>query len=494
MPSASKIAAIGQGDIKRAVIDIGSNTVRLVIYGGSARAPGVLHNEKVSARLGKGVSENGRIGRKSANLALASLARYRQLLSLLEVDQIDVVATAATRDATNGAEFLDEVRALGLNPRQLSGEEEALTSAKGVAWAFPGANGIVADLGGGSLELTEISGYHCTHGVSMPIGSLRLQAMRAKGAAHFRRDVDKMLDRADWTANPGSTLFLVGGSLRAFARYAIAREKSLIDDPHGFTMTADEVLKLARSIVRTPPTDPAMLTGISGARAASLPDTAALLSVLVEHLKPEKLVFSSWGLREGVLFENSGSELRDIDPLIAGTTAFAAARGVSSQQIESVVGWTSGIAAERTAGAARLHHAAVALCLASTRIEPHLRGALARDWAMRKRWVGIKSHDRYLMAGAILANANMTALMPQPVGISANLLHAARTWGLTVRLCRRFSALAPRVVALSSLKLGEGQLNLHVAEEIAALVDENTRKDLKNLAQHLGVSSSILIE
>lgn len=492
MPNASQIAAIGQNDIKRAVIDIGSNTVRLVIYGGNARAPSVLHNEKVSARLGKGVSENGGIGRKSANLALASLARYRQLLSLLEVDQIDVVATAATRDATNGGEFLDEVRALGLSPRQLSGEEEALTSAKGIAWAFPGANGIVADLGGGSLELTEISGQRCTHGVSMPIGSLRLQAMRAKGAAHFRREVDKMLDRADWTANPGSTLFLVGGSLRAFARYAIARAKSLIDDPHGFTMNAGDVLKLASSIVRTPPTDPAFLSGISGARAASLPDTAALLAVLVEHLKPENLVFSSWGLREGVLFENASPELQDVDPLIAGTTAFAAARGVSAEEIESVVDWTNGIASELTQGTARLHHAAVALCLASTRIEPHLRGALARDWAMRKRWIGIKSDDRYLMAGAILANANMTALMPQPAGISENLLHAARTWGLTVRLCRRFSALSPRVIANSSLKIADGQLMLQVSDEIAVLVDENTRKDLKNLVQHLGVPCSIV--
>lgn len=486
------MASISQNDIKRAVIDIGSNTVRLVVYGGNVRAPGVLHNEKVSARLGKGISETGRIGRKSANLALASLARYRQLLTLMEVDQIDVVATAATRDATNGPEFLNEVRALGLNPRQLSGEEEALTSAKGIAWAFPGANGIVADLGGGSLELTEISGHRCTHGVSLPIGSLRLQAMRAKGAANFHREVAKMLNRADWTANPGATLFLVGGSLRAFARHAIGRDKSLIDDPHGFTMTAGAVLKLARSIVRKPPTDPTMLMGVSGARAASLPDTAALLSVLVEHLKPEKLVFSSWGLREGVLFENSDPDLRDVDPLIAGTTTFAAARGVSLEQIESVVTWASGIAPTRSLASSSLHHAAVALCLASARIEPHLRGALARDWALRKRWVGLNSDDRYLLAAAILANANMTALMPQPLGISSDLLHSARTWGLTVRLCRRFSALAPRVIALSSLKLDGGQLVLQASDEIAALIDENTRKDLKALAQHLGVGCSIV--
>ena len=109
----------------RAIIDIGSNTVRLVIYGGPARAPDVLHNEKITARLGKGVAENGKLGGRATAAALASLARYRTLLDLKGITAIDVVATAAARDAANGPEFLQKIRALGLLPRLLSGEEEA---------------------------------------------------------------------------------------------------------------------------------------------------------------------------------------------------------------------------------------------------------------------------------------------------------------------------------------------------------------------------------
>ena len=130
----------------RAIIDIGSNTVRLVIYGGPARAPDVLHNEKVTARLGKGVAENGKLGARASAAALASLARYRTLLDLKGIRDVEVVATAAARDAVNGPEFLDKIRALGMTPRLLSGEEEAITSAHGVIGAFPQTDGVVADL------------------------------------------------------------------------------------------------------------------------------------------------------------------------------------------------------------------------------------------------------------------------------------------------------------------------------------------------------------
>ena len=150
----------------RAIIDIGSNTVRLVIYGGPPRAPTVLHNEKVSAKLGRELAESGYLPEKAVKAALAALARYRALLDLMAVRQIDVVATAAVRDAADGAAFLDAVRTLGFAPRLLSGEEEAIASAMGVIGAFPGASGIVADLGGGSLELIDIDGDSCRHGVS----------------------------------------------------------------------------------------------------------------------------------------------------------------------------------------------------------------------------------------------------------------------------------------------------------------------------------------
>lgn len=482
---------------KRAVIDIGSNTVRLVVYGGSPRAPETLHNEKVSARLGKGVGESGRIGRRAANAALAALARYKQLIDLLDAAEVHVVATAAARDAANGPQFLDEVRALGLSPRLLSGEEEALTSANGVAWAFPQASGIVADLGGGSLELTELAGMACTHGVSLPIGSLRLPALRAKGQADFARKITAMLKRSEWTAEPGSTLFLVGGSLRALARHAIARNGSLIDDPHGFVLSAEEALKLARSVLRKPPTDPTQIAGIAGGRVASLPDTAALLTVLIDQLRPAQMVFSSWGLREGILFADAPEGLRTISPLTASVCDFTATRGVERTLVDRVALWAGEVCqpCNSVPGDDTLQAAATALCLASARVEPNLRQSLAREWGLRKRWIGITAQDRFALAAAMLANANardagiLTATLDPAV--LNGLLHKGRTWGLAARLCRRFTGLAPAAIAGSSVRCADGTVTLQVRSDLAGLVNDSARKDLKVLADHLGLAPMV---
>lgn len=274
----------------RAIIDIGSNTVRLVIYGGPPRAPTVLHNEKVSARLGKGVAETGKLAAKAATTALAALARYATLLDLKGVRQIDVVATAAVRDAQDGAEFLDRVRALGFQPRLLSGEEEAVASAMGVIGAFPGAIGVVADLGGGSLELVDIDRQSSRHGVSLPLGTLRLAPLRAKGEREFVRHVEAVLGGADWSVPHSPTLYLVGGSFRSFARYALLQGQWPSDDPHGFEIGAAAAAELARRLIRAKPEAPLVVPGIGASRLASLPDAAMLLLALINTLAPSSPV------------------------------------------------------------------------------------------------------------------------------------------------------------------------------------------------------------
>ena len=231
----------------RAIIDIGSNTVRLVIYGGPPRAPVVLHNEKVTARLGKGVAENGKLGAKAMGQALAALGRYVCLLALRGVADVQTVATAAVRDARNGAVFMERIAELGLSPRLLSGEEEALTSARGVMAAFPGAVGMVGDLGGGSLELIDIAGTRATHGISLPLGTLRLPALRAGGGPKFARRVRKMLASVDWSGAHAQDFYLVGGSWRAFGRFAMLRGKWPVDDPHGFVLTAEQAGQITQA-------------------------------------------------------------------------------------------------------------------------------------------------------------------------------------------------------------------------------------------------------
>ncbi|WP_353227110.1 Ppx/GppA family phosphatase [Novosphingobium sp.] len=477
----------------RAIIDIGSNTVRLVIYGGPTRAPMVLHNEKVTARLGKGVAENGVMGGRARAAALAALARYRVLLSLKGVDRVDVVATAAVRDASNGPAFLDEVAALGFSPRLLSGEQEAVTSAHGVLGAFPGATGVVGDLGGGSLELVDIDNDSCRHGVSMPLGTLRLGALRTTGDRAFGQSVAKALKKADWAAEPGSTLYLVGGSLRAFARYAMMRLDWPIDDPHGFTIDPADAQRIATTLARRRTEALPSLPGISSGRMAGLPDTAALLAVLIRRLQPGKLVFSSWGLREGLLYEDMAPGVRGQDPLVAGMSAFVQEQGIPAHIGAMVAGWT--VSASPASGIERrerLRLAATMLCLAAAAVEPNLRGDIARDWALRKRWIGAATTERVMLAAAIMAHAGRLDISPALAAlVSPAALREAQSWGLATRLCRRFSTCAPQGLADSKLTVENGRLVLTVQPSIAALLNDGVDRDMRTLAAHLGLKPDV---
>ncbi len=473
---------------RRAIIDIGSNTVRLVIYGGPARAPVVLFNEKVTARLGRAVAESGALSDRAMAQAEAALARYARLLRLNGIDQVQTVATAAARDAANGQEFLARVAALGLEPRLLSGEEEALASAHGVIGAFPGAKGVVADLGGGSLELIDIDGAHCEHGASMPLGTLRLAQLRAAGPEKFARRVQKMLAAADWSGGHSQPLYLVGGSWRALARLAMRQDDWPVDDTHGYTLTPQAAQDLARTIGmgKIKPDAP----GVSAGRLATLPDAAALLGVLVREFGPSQVVFSGWGLREGLLYRQLDEAGRSEDPLIAGTIAFARASHVDAAAAHGVAQWITPIAGEPDG----LRTAAAALALAGMRLEPNLRARQLQEWALAKRWLGIDAAERGMLAAALRANCGATGELPRLARIaSAQQLRDAIGWGLAIRLARKFSGGAVAPLAASRLLPGKSALVLEIDAGFAPLCNDVVEKDLRLLAGWLGLEPQLRI-
>lgn len=508
-----RTAALMSGNLpaahhQRAIIDIGSNTVRLVIYGGPQRAPAVLFNEKVTARLGRGVAETGQLGAKGMATALAALARFALVLRLRGVEDVETVATAAARDADNGGEFLDKVAALGLAPRLLSGEEEAVASAHGVLSAFPGARGVVGDLGGGSLELIDIAENACTHGVSLPLGTLRLPALRAEGGGKFSRRVGAMLRGAEWVPHPGQTLYLVGGSLRALARFAMVQRDWPIDDPHAYEMDPAEALAIARSLGAkkaakgAPAPVPGPVAGVSASRLASLPDAAALLAVLVRELEPAKLIFSGWGLREGLLAGAMDPAVARQDPLIAGVSAFVDGlhRGLAAGAAEVAL-WTARAnpnAPLPSSAGEPLRRAATMLALASVTTEPNIRAEQAAQWALRKRWIGLDAQGRAMIAMAVLANSgqvtipdDLQRLAPLP------LLREAVAWGLATRLARRFTggagaALAGSALAPSPASGAARRLVLGLRADLGALYTEAAARDLRLLAEALGMEPHVL--
>jgi len=488
-----KNGAIAGSRPERAIIDIGSNTVRLVVYGGTMRAPTVLLNEKVTAKLGREIAATGRLADEAMALALRGLKRFALLLTDLGINDIDTVATAAVRDAANGPEFVEQLRAIGLNPRVISGEQEALLSAHGVIGAFPDARGIVADLGGGSLELVRVSGGKTDSASTLPLGTLRLPDHRKDGRAEMKKSLDKAIRKGGWdlAANPpqaNGALYLVGGTWRAMAVFAMAAQGYPLSDPHGFELDAAAALELANSLAAS---ETELIKGrerISAMRAEKLPDAAVLLQSLLTQLNPERVVFSSWGLREGLLYDRLPAHTRAQDPLLAGVAVFASHRGSEPTLATRMAAWTLDAAPAREHGSERLRLAATMLALAAMQIEPNIRLPQAINWALHKRWVGIDGKGRAMLAAAIAANGNQLNLPARVRALaSEEALEEAVRWGLALRIARRLGAQSRRSLEVSRLGVEDGALVLKLAESHAALLGQPTEKDMKLLAGRLGL-------
>lgn len=475
-------------DERRAVIDIGSNTVRLVIYGGPPRAPEVLWNEKVSARLGRDLEKNGEMPAAAMDEALAALARYVLIVRDLGIAQVETVATAAPRDAANGPEFIARVAGLGLDVRVLTGAEEAEASAWGAIGAFPGAKGTVADLGGGSLELICVSDGDCGGGASFPLGTLRLPALRAAG--RLERKVAKLLKGAegDFAGRRGQPLYMIGGTWRALATYAMRCLDHPLTDPHGFTLGAEQAAEVSRQLVRSKPAQLAQLRGISSMRAEKLPDAAALLKVLLEQLGPDALIFSSWGLREGLHFRRLDPAERASDPLLAGVAAFARENPAGASNAASLAEWTA--AAARSAGARmdNLRLASARLATELHRVEPNLRAAHALEWALDKRWIGIDFAGRAMLGAALRASLGITERHERLLRLaSEGELREATAWGLALRLAQRLGAGALAALSATRLAVQGDALVLSIDADHAALATPSVSKDLNALAGWLGL-------
>ncbi|MEQ1499566.1 MAG: hypothetical protein ABL914_13000 [Novosphingobium sp.] len=281
---------------RHAIIDIGSNTIRLEVFGASVKD--VLYNDKLAAGLGRGVVARGRLDRRSMATSLATLRRFAALLKLIRPTSLRVVATAAVRDAANGGEFLEAVRELGLPAELLSGEDEARASAMGVIATHPKASGLVADLGGGSLELARIGADRVFQCTSFPLGVMRVAAIRAEGPGRLRKVLKDLLRQQDWAQlQTDETLYLVGGAWRALGRFDAYRSGRSF----AAVIPADDARLLKAAIREAGPRRLAALPRITPQRAAQLGHASALLSALLVETGARSVQVSKTGLREGLL-------------------------------------------------------------------------------------------------------------------------------------------------------------------------------------------------
>lgn len=470
-----------------AIIDIGSNSVRLVVYDGAARLPAVLFNEKVMAGLGRSLSETGAIDKSGLARARAALARFAALAREMQVSELRTVATAAVRDASNGGELIRAAEALGLEVELLSGQEEAMAAGMGVLSGIPDADGVVGDLGGGSLELVRVVAGTVTDRVSFPLGVLRLGVIRAEGKGALDRRVAKLFADSGWSGRgKGLPFYLVGGSWRALARLDMHRTGYPLPVVHQYPITLDRVGDLQRVLAEIPKTELKAIPDISSARIPTLPDATALLLSVLRHLGSSGSVVSAYGLREGLLYQRLTPGQRLEDPLIAAARDEGERSGRFPEHGDLLDTWIAPLF-DDAPELARLRHAACLLADVGWRANPEFRAERGMEIALHGNWVAIDAAGR-----AILAQALYTALggglgTPEALAMLADAesLARARLWGLAIRLGQRLSGGVAAPLKRSHVAL-EATLTLTLDQKDEALYGEAVEKRHKALAAMFG--------
>ena len=478
-------------DPRTAIIDIGSNSIRLVVYQGPRRLPAILFNEKVLAGLGSSLATSGTIDDAAMAMARTALLRFATLAREMEVDDLRTVATAAVRDASNGAELIAIAERAGLRVEILPGEQEAIAAGMGVLSGIPDADGIVGDLGGGSLELVRVKDGAVHARASFPFGVLRIAALRDAG--RLDRAVEQALAATGWIgAGRGLPLYLVGGSWRGLARLDMDVTRYPLPVIHQYAMSPATIARLRRTLSHVGKARLKAVVGLSSGRIPTLGDAAALLSVLLKHLRSTGTIVSAFGLREGLLFGALSPEERAQDPLIAAARDEGRRSGRFPEHGDLLDRWIAPLFADR-AGDARVRVAACLLADVGWRANPEFRAERGLEVALHGNWVGIDGRGRALLAQALWTSLGGALSSPPPLtGLAGEAaLRRAMQWGLAIRLGQRLSGGIAGPLQRSSLAIDGEVLRLHLAPGDAGLYGEAVQKRHRLLAMQMGLSAAL---
>ena len=475
------------------VIDIGSNSIRLNVYEGARRSPSIIFSEKVTCALGRSLDDNGLLSEESMQKAFLAFRRFRALSRQLGSTKIHAIATAAPRDAANGTEFIEKSeKILTCKINLLSGEEEASLAALGVISGIYKADGIVADMGGGSIELTNIVKQKIRDVLSLPLGALRLQEMAPENPRDIEDIVQKYLLRAKWIKKQkGRTLYLVGGTWRAIARLQMHANDYPLKFLHNYSLSPTQITDFIETISSTPLDTLPGVEEISKSRRETLIYGAFALKQLIEVIEPDKIVFSNYGVREGVLFNLLSDKEKQQDPLYAASYDFAALRARSPQNSEELCDWTDrlfrAISIKESKAELRLRHAACLLSDIAWRTHPEYRGKHSINLIAQGAFGGMNHQDRVSVALSVFFRHEGRFKARELPEIS-NLLNEpeierARLIGLAIRLANIISANMPDILPDIPIYTEGKKLILELPEPYATLEGARVLKRLTTLAQ-----------
>ncbi len=481
-----------------AVVDLGSNSVRLVVFEGHTRNPIPIFNEKAVLRLGRGLQASGRLNEDGVAQALTVMHRYHAVAKAMRAHPFEVLATAAVRDATNGPDFVATLQAQmpDVPIRVLPGTGEAELSALGVLCGIPSADGILADIGGGSLEVVRLD-----HGVRGKSQTLRLGVIRlAERAGHdpvrARAIAEAELATVPWLSEGvGRDLFLVGGAWRALARIHMTQTAYPLQMVHHYTVGREEARDLTGVIAAAGRRALERLPGVSRRRIDDLPYAAVALRRVLRATGARRVVFSASGLREGWFMQQMPESIRAQDPLLAAGRELATGFGRDTALPPALMAWTDPLfAGDETPEARRLREAACWASDIGSHDHPEFRAEQAFLRVLRQPGIGLDHHARAFLALtlAMRYEAEADAGFLRPARLLLDVASAARAerLGVALRLAYTLSAGTPQLLAGTALVLQAGRLVLRLEEGTGVFAGEAVMRRLDRLAQTVGLEAA----
>lgn len=462
------------------MVDIGSNSVRLVVYDQLKRAPAALYNEKVLCQLGRGLAITGKLNPDGVEMARAAIARFLAMAQAMEVTELDIVATAAVRDASDGKDFVAELeKRHHIHIDIISGKKEARLGAFGIFSSIHEPQGISGDLGGGSMELAQLSRQILTEQVTLPIGSLRLIDQTGGGREEMRALIAAELDKTEWLqgAKP-ENFYAIGGSFRAVARMHMLARGYPLEILHQYTVEAEELRRYVRELAALSEAELAALPGAAAKRVAAIPPAALILEGILATARPKQVVFSASGIREGYLHEKLSPYLRSEDVLLASCYEFAMKGGRGTAYAHELFEWMQPLFPGEPEAFRRLRFAACLLHDIARYIHPDHRAEWAMQRILQSVFVGLSHGERVQLALALYHRYQPKLKVAHPAFalIGAKEQGWARLLGAAMNLAYQLSGGIAGNLPETALKAGKHKLGLQLPAHLQALAGETVKK------------------
>jgi exopolyphosphatase/guanosine-5'-triphosphate,3'-diphosphate pyrophosphatase len=480
---------------RSAVVDLGSNSVRLVVFEGRGRNPVAIFNEKAVLRLGRGLQETGLLNVEAMAQVLTVMTRYHAIARAMHAEPFEVLGTAAVRDAANGPLFVAALqqRLPGVPIRVLSGEDEAELSARGVLCGIPDADGVLADIGGGSLEVVRLERGARGRAQTLRLGVIRLAERAGGDIARARAIAEAELDAVDWFAEgAGRDLYVVGGAWRALARMHIAQTGYPLNMIHHYTVSREEMRELTSLIAGASRRALERMPGAPRRRLDDLPYAAVVLRRVLRATAARRVVFSANGLREGWYMGLLPPAVRGSDPLLSAARDLARAYGRDEALPPALLAWTDPLFPGESPSCRRLREAACWMSDIGSHDHPDYRAEQAFLRILRQPGIGM-DHPARAFIGLTLALRYEAEPDAPFLALARGLLtpeavQRATVLGCALRLAYTLSAGTPDLLAATRLEVG-GTLALQLTMGSGVFAGESITRRLDRLAQALGVAA-----